>query len=154
MKSNSNSINNKTKLTPMNIVQKQQQLKPKNATTTATTTGGLAPPLIQLVAASTNPNPSLLSLLTPKALVAPNPAQPQPVLIRPTTTMTTIPATPQQLQQQQQQQNGSSNSKGATQAAPVNSLMTLVTTTTTTTKTGGNKTSKLKCIKYKTNYII
>lgn len=136
MKNNSNSINNKTKLTPMNIVQKQQQLKPKNATTTATITGGVAPLIIQLVAASTNPNPSLLSLLTPKALVAPNPAQPQPVLIRPTTTMTTIPATPQQ-----QQQNGSSNSKGATQAAPVNSLMTLATTTIT--KTGSNKTSKL-----------
>lgn len=135
----------KTKLTPMNIVQKQ--LKPKSSTTT------VAPPLIQLVTA-TNPNPnanqSLLSLLTPKALVAPNNALPQPqsqsqaVLIRPTTTMTTIPVhpAPQQHQQQQQQQNGSSSSKGGATAAQTNLLAVV------SSKTGdGNKTSKLT-VKY------
>lgn len=119
---NSNNSNNvKTKLTPVNIVQKQ--LRVNNSAPPGTT------PFIQLMAANPNGNGnSLLSILTPKAIINPssnnnsnntnnnstnintntnNKTQPhplpqsqpqlQPVMIRPATTLTTIPV---------QQQNG------------------------------------------------
>ncbi|XP_034488643.1 CAR1 transcription factor-like, partial [Drosophila innubila] len=108
---NNNSNNIKTKLTPVNIVQKQ--LRVNNSTPAGTA------PFIQLMTANSNGNSnSLLSILTPKAIINPTSnnssntnnnnnskmqplphpqSQSQPVMIRPATTLTTIPV---------QQQNG------------------------------------------------
>ncbi|XP_030559355.1 uncharacterized protein LOC115761654 isoform X1 [Drosophila novamexicana] len=121
---NNNAAAIKTKLTPMNIVQKQLKASNNNNNNNNNNITAAAPPLIQLVANSSNGNAnSLLSILSPKTLIKPASnnsngqatAQPQPVLIRPATTMTTIPV--QQQNGANHNSNNNSHSSGAAAAA-------------------------------------